>query len=129
MPHVRLQYNHCPLLRYSHSNAPRGRPGGRDRVQAEAERVHQASEPWLKPIVLTALHTGMRNGELLSLTWDCIDMTHAFIRLKQTKNGKARALPFNTTLWGLFSGLRMARYLRQDFQQRVSLFKTAGDLI
>jgi len=27
-------------------------------------------------------------------------------RLKQTKNGKARALPFNETLWGLFSTLR-----------------------
>ncbi len=33
-------------------------------------------------------------------------MTHGFIRLKQTKNGKARALPFNETLWSLFSGLR-----------------------
>lgn len=48
----------------------------------------------------------MRKGELLGLTWDCVDMTHGFIRLKQTKNGKARALPFNETLWGLFSGLR-----------------------
>jgi integrase len=37
-------------------------------------------------------------------------MTHGFIRLKQTKNGKARALPFNETLWSLFSGLRT----RQD---------------
>ena len=34
----------------------------------------------------------------------------AFIRLKQTKNGKARALPFNETLWNLFSGLQT----RQD---------------
>ena len=31
-------------------------------------------------------------------------MTHGFIRLKQTKNEKARALPFNKTLWSLFSG-------------------------
>ncbi len=33
-------------------------------------------------------------------------MTHSFIRLKQTKNGKARALPLNETLWTLFSQLR-----------------------
>ena len=52
----------------------------------------------------------MRKGELLSLTWDLVDMTHGFIRLKQTKNGKARALPFNETLWTLFSRLRT----RQD---------------
>lgn len=37
-------------------------------------------------------------------------MTHGFIRLKQTKNGKARALPLNETLWGLFNQLRT----RQD---------------
>ena len=37
-------------------------------------------------------------------------MTYGFIRLKQTKNGKARALPFNETLWSLFTGLRT----RQD---------------
>lgn len=84
-------------------------PDGRLRYlsgEAEAERLLQACEDWLKPIVLTALHTGMRKGELLGLTWDCVDMTHGFIRLKQTKSGKARALPFNETLWGLFSGLR-----------------------
>lgn len=74
--------------------------------EAEAERLLYACEDWLKPIVLTTLHTGMRKGELLGLTLNCVDMTHGFIRLKQTKNGKARELPFNVTLWGLFSGLR-----------------------
>ncbi|HSA86914.1 MAG TPA: tyrosine-type recombinase/integrase [Nitrospira sp.] len=84
-------------------------PDGRLRYLAgapEAERLLQACEEWLRPIVLTALHTGMRKGELLGLTWDCVDMTHGFIRLKQTKNGKARALPLNETLWGPFSGLQ-----------------------
>ena len=88
-------------------------PDGRLRYlsgEAEAERLLQACEGWLRPIVLTAIHTGMRKGELLGLTWDLVDMTHGFIRLKQTKNGKARALPFNETLWSLFSGLQT----RQD---------------
>ena len=31
-------------------------------------------------------------------------MTHGFIRLKQTKNGKAPALPFNETLWSVVAG-------------------------
>jgi integrase len=84
-------------------------PDGRLRYlsgEAEAARLLQACDDSLRPIVMTALHTGMRKGELLSLTWDLVDMTHGFIRLKQTKNGKARALPFNETLWSLFSGLR-----------------------
>lgn len=88
-------------------------PDGRLRYlsgDADAERLLQACDASLRPIVLTALHTGMRKGELLGLTWECVDMTHGFIRLKQTKNGKARALPFNETLWSLFSQLRT----RQD---------------
>ena len=88
-------------------------PDGRLRYlsgEAEAERLLQACDASLRPIVLTALHTGMRKGELLGLTWDLVDMTHGFIRLKQTKNGKARARPFNETLWNLFSWLRT----RQD---------------
>jgi integrase len=88
-------------------------PDGRLRYlsgQEEGERLLQACDEQLRPIVVTAIHTGMRKGELLGLTWDQVDMTHGFIRLKQTKNGKARALPFNETLWGLFSSLRT----RQD---------------
>src|SRR5262245_14136520 len=88
-------------------------PDGRLRYlsgPAEAERLLTACEPALHPIVLTALHTGMRKEELLSLTWEAVDLTHGFIRLKQTKNGKALAIPFNETLWGLFSQLRT----RQD---------------
>ena len=84
-------------------------PDGRLRYlsgQAEADQLLQACDSSLRPIVVTALHTGMRKEELLSLTWDLVDMTHGFIRLKQTKNGKARALPLNETLWSLFSGLR-----------------------
>ena len=84
-------------------------PDGRLRYlsgEAEGERLLQACDVSLRPIILTAIHTGMRKGELLGLTWECVDLTNGFIRLKQTKNGKARALPFNETLWGLFSGLR-----------------------
>ena len=84
-------------------------PDGRLRYlsgPAEADRLLQACNDSLRPIVLTAIHTGMRKGEILGLTWDAVDMTHGFIRLKQTKNGKARALPLNETLWTLFSRLR-----------------------
>ena len=88
-------------------------PDGRLRYlsgPAEADRLLQACDDSIRPIVLTAIHTGMRKGELLGLTWDAVDMAHGFIRLRQTKNGKARALPLNETLWALFSCLRT----RQD---------------
>jgi integrase len=52
----------------------------------------------LKPIVITALNTGMCRGEILSLKWDNVDMKHGFILLDKTKNGELREIPINATL-------------------------------
>tara|TARA_B100000315_G_scaffold139863_1_gene128902 strand:+ start:421 stop:1515 length:1095 start_codon:yes stop_codon:yes gene_type:complete len=55
--------------------------------------------PHLKPIIITALNTGMRKGEILSLEWrKHIDLKHGFILLDKTKNGKRREVPINSTL-------------------------------
>lgn len=55
---------------------------------------------YLKPIVITALNTGMRKGEILSLKWDNIDLNNGFILLESgmTKNGQRREIPINATL-------------------------------
>ncbi|MCX8070093.1 MAG: site-specific integrase [Thermodesulfovibrionales bacterium] len=55
-------------------------------------------EPHLKPIVIMALNTGMRRGEILNLKWSNIDLKHGFILLDKTKNGERRELPINSTL-------------------------------
>jgi integrase len=39
----------------------------------EAQRLVDASEPYYRPILVTALHTGLRAGELFGLTWDDYD--------------------------------------------------------
>lgn len=39
---------------------------------------------------LLALHTGMRAGEIFSLTWECVDFQNEVLLLKQTKSGKDR---------------------------------------
>jgi integrase len=40
--------------------------------------------PRLKPIVLTALHTGFRKSALLSLTWDDVDFRHRVVTIRAT---------------------------------------------
>jgi integrase len=52
----------------------------------------------LRPIVITALNTGMRKEEILSLKWDNVDLKNDFILLDITKNGERREIPINRTL-------------------------------
>lgn len=47
----------------------------------------------LYPIVVLALSTGMRSGEIHSLRWHQIDFQHGQILLPITKNGEAGAVP------------------------------------
>ena len=49
----------------------------------------------LKPIVILALNTGMRLGEILSLKWPNIDIKNNTIHLLYTKNGQKREVPIN----------------------------------
>lgn len=71
---------------------------GRDRVITEnecarlIEACKQSRNEHLLPIVLLAITTGMRQGEILSLTWDCINFEKQQIHLKETKNGLVRTV-------------------------------------
>ena len=50
---------------------------------------------FLFTIVLLALQTGMRQGEILSLTWSDVDFDNQWIFLKQTKNNEHRTVPIS----------------------------------
>jgi integrase len=72
----------------------------------ECRALIDASDSHLKPIIITALNTGCRKGEILSLEWKHIDLKHGFITLERTKNGEKRQIPINHTLRSTFEGLR-----------------------
>jgi integrase len=73
--------------------------------EEEAERLISHCEPYLKPVVITALNTGMRKSEILHLTWDRVDLKNRLILLDKTKNGERREVPINNTLFQTLSGL------------------------
>lgn len=67
-------------------------------TKEECQRLVNACSNHLKPIVITALNTGMRKEEILSLKWSNVDLVNGFILLDVTKNGNRREIPINSTL-------------------------------
>lgn len=74
---------------------------GRNRWLTDAERQRLLaacrSSEWdgLYVLVLLALATGARQGELLALTWDRVDLKRGRALLDQTKNESSRTLPLH----------------------------------
>jgi integrase len=60
---------------------------------------------WIKPLVLLALETAMRRGELLSLRWENVDLAKQVAFLPDTKNGDSRSVPLSTAAVRLLQGL------------------------
>jgi integrase len=73
-------------------------PRGRVRFLDDAERARlldacrQSPAALLYPLVVLALSTGARHGELIALRWDQVDFTRQAIVLHDTKNGERRVL-------------------------------------
>ena len=61
--------------------------------------------PYLLPIVILALHTGMRKGEILGLAWERVDFARGIMRLEQTKSGRRREIPMNQAVYDALSAL------------------------
>jgi len=76
-------------------------PPGRVRYLSsdEIQKLLNECHGHLRDIVLTALNTGMRSGEILGLTWDNVDLENRCIKLTKTKNNKVRVIPMNDTLY------------------------------
>lgn len=60
---------------------------------------------YLKTIVLIAFHTGMRRGEIISLTWKDIDLKNRIILIKETKTNELRTIPINKALQEVLKSL------------------------
>ncbi len=71
---------------------------GRVRFLSNEERIRllkackESSNHYLYPVVVLALSTGMRQGEIMNLTWDTVDLNQGRAILHETKNGERRAV-------------------------------------
>lgn len=77
----------------------------KERILAHDEeaRLLAESPDYLKPILVIALNTGMRRGEILNLRWDQVDLRGRQIAVRKTKSGKDRLIPISSRLLSVFS--------------------------
>ncbi len=79
----------------------------------EIEALLGACMAHVRPIVETALHTGMRRNEILSLKWE--QLRSGFIYLTETKSGKGRQIPINDRLAEVFKEVRRQDQLKSPY--------------
>ena len=92
-------------------------PNGRIRYLTDEEREQlldackNSKNQYLHTIVVTALSTGMRLGEILNLSWSNVDFKYERIILEETKNGERRQVPIKGKALSLLKGLQNNRLM------------------
>ena len=67
-------------------------------TEEEEEKLLPVCCSHLRPIVIVAIYTGMRKGELVNLTWDKINFDKNIITVDKTKTGEGRKAWMNRTV-------------------------------
>lgn len=90
------------------------------RPEVAAKLLDNISLPWMRDVCGMALATGMRASEVLSMTWDRIDMqaSHAWVTADGAKSGRARPVPLNKDamriVWRLYQKKREYVFTRAN---------------
>ena len=82
----------------------------KERILTEEEepRLLEMCADYLRPVVITALHTGMRRGEILALEWARVDMEKRTIKVTYTKTDRPRFIEINATLFEVLRRQRIS---------------------
>lgn len=84
-----------PMKRVTKPREPRGRVRFLSDVERAAllKACQESKNLFLYPVVVIAISTGMRQGEIMNLRWEDIDLFKGKLTLHQTKNGERRTIP------------------------------------
>jgi integrase len=85
-------------------------PEEEKRLLAECDKRPQKNK-YLKDLVLVALHTGMRQGEIFKLKNTNVNLNDGYIKVTDTKTGKNRNVPINDTLREILERRKWGEYV------------------
>lgn len=80
----------------------------------EEKRLIENCPEWLKGLVVFSLHTGLRQHEQLSLTWERVSLLRRTILIQETKSGKPRSVPLNQTALNILEKKAKTRSIKND---------------
>jgi integrase len=81
----------------------------------EERRLLAASPTWLQEIIMFAVNTGLRQGEILNLQWPKVDLFRKTITLLEQKNGAKDTLPVNAKALEVLKARAKVRSLKSDY--------------
>ena len=102
-----IHLNRNPAKMVRRPSAPKGR--NRRLQDDEEQRLLAACDVgrnrWMKPLIILAIETGMRRGEILGLRWQHVDLERRIVHLPDTKNGEPRDVPLSIRATETLAGL------------------------
>ena len=121
---IHLTRNPAKLVR--RPKAPKGRSR---RLEGDEEAkllaaANKSRNPWMGPLIVLAVETGMRRGELLGLRWKDVDLERRIAHLSVTKNGESRDVPLSSRAVATLDGLM--QHPNRDAEQ---VFPVSGNAI
>jgi len=101
----------------------------KERILTEKEigKLVSMAKPPLKDIILVAINTGMRKGEILNLKWDYVNLEEKFIETR-SKTNKIRIIPINDALAKILSRLSLKREGREHVFENLRTNKPFTDV-
>jgi len=76
----------------------------------EYERLIEAAttrhNPWIEKVIIFAVETAMRRGEILGLRWNQVDLKRRCATILESKNGYSRTIPLTPTALALLHSYR-----------------------
>jgi len=97
----------------------------------EFERLEEAAKqtrnPHIWPVIVFAIETGMRRGEILGLRWEHVDLERRIAFLPLTKNGGSREVPLSTKAAQLLAAQRQRNDTTSPFPVTSNGFRLAWE--
>jgi integrase len=122
-PHVRSK----PVRRARRLEADVIGPDGKVIKDGEERRLLAVANPWMQRLIIAAIETGCRRGELLKLQWRHVDLTRGHLKLpaELTKTAEGRTVVISARLRPVLELVRVNPLTNQHHEASAYVFGNA----